>query len=533
MSKQQHDQDEQRASSSDAGQSQPATENSVPRPAQAAHEKTRDESGKASSSKDSRPRSRGRRGGKPSHQDRSSQLEKTGSPLSGQSEDGLDRPGQDKPGQNKSAAADAISPSSPTAKDESKSTPAASAGAPAKTSASVPSSRPDTGKSSGDATAGDSGKSSIGGAPPFSRNTAAQSGGGGGGKAGIIALVLVILLAIGVLLAGWWGWQQLNQRLSQQQQSLVDAADGAELAQRNADTLSSLQSQLDDMANQRQQALSDIRQGFEDYRGEVNDTLDKVLEELSKEQEPDEREWLHAEAAYLLRLANQRLELEGDVQGSAALLRTADKRLQEADNPALTAVRREISSELAALDSVPEIDRTGIYLALDAQQEQLAKLPLKQDIDQMPAPEAEEAPPTGSWKQQLSQFGNELKDLVTVRRHDEALEAMIAPDQEGYLRQNVRLKLEQAQLALLDENEELYEASIESAITLVNRYYATDKDAVSSALERLNELKDKAVRPELPDISGSQQALSRFIEKRFESQGNQGQASQAGQGDKP
>ena len=90
MSKQQHDKDEQRASSSDAGQSQPATENSVPRPAQAAHEKTRDESGKASSSKDSRPRSRGRRGGKPSHQDRSSQLEKTGSPLSGQSDDVLD-----------------------------------------------------------------------------------------------------------------------------------------------------------------------------------------------------------------------------------------------------------------------------------------------------------------------------------------------------------------------------------------------------------------------------------------------------------
>ncbi|ERS92117.1 MULTISPECIES: uroporphyrinogen-III C-methyltransferase [unclassified Halomonas] len=345
---------------------------------------------------------------------------------------------------------------------------------------------------------------------------AAGGGDGKGGKAGAVAIVLVILLAIAAALFGWQAWQKLEA-----QQARIAELETRTSQAATASDLDALQARFEEAEAERQAALEEaiasLESDFSDYRGEVDETLDRVLAELSSEQQTDERDWLHAEAAYLLRLANQRLQLERDVEGAAALLRTADARLKEADNPALVPVRREIASELAALESVPEVDRTGLWLALNAQQEQIAGQPLSQEIEEITARSSMQEAPSGTWQQQLSRFGQELKDLVTVRQHDEALEALISPEQESYLRQSVRLVIEQAQLALLKEEPELYQASLEKAITLIEGYYDTGASGVQSVLERLAELKGAAVRPELPDISASQQALAEFIERRFES----------------
>ncbi len=353
---------------------------------------------------------------------------------------------------------------------------------------------------------------------------AAKASGGGdgsgkrGGKAGAVALGLVILLGAGGAYFGWQVWQ----RLDAQRQDL--AALPEQPATQGA--LDELASRLESGQDARESAISELRSELSDYRGSVDEALDQVLEELASEQQTDERDWLHAEAAYLLRLANQRLQLERDVEGAMALLRNADARLRETNNPALLPVRREIASELAALEAVPRVDRTGLYLAINAQQERIAGLPLAQDIEEIAANSTIEEAPSGGWQQQLSRFGDELKDLVTVRQHDEALEALISPEQESYLRQSVRLILEQAQLALLKEEQELYDASLDKALTLIRGYYDTDHSGVQSVTTRLEELKDRTIRPELPDISGSQQALAGFIDQRFEAGGN-GQGDEA------
>ncbi|MCH4564667.1 uroporphyrinogen-III C-methyltransferase [Halomonas sp. EGI 63088] len=425
-------------------------------------------------------------------------------------------------GSSSSAAADSATPS----RAESAAGGATTSGSAA--AASGPSSGTgDAGKREPSTTAGPAGKAAGagtgkeapkpgGGAGGGARAASATGGSGNGkgsGKAGLLALVLVIVLAVGVALLGWLGWQQLDA----QRQRL------AELESQSASqtALAELESRLDAGESERdaalESAIGELQSEFAGYRSEVDDTLDRVLAELASEQETDERDWLHAEAAYLLRLANQRLQLERDVQGAAALLRTADDRLREADNPALVPVRREIAAELAALDAVPRVDRTGLWLALNAQQTQIARQPLGQDIEEQVAGSSLEQAPSGGWQQQLSRFGQELKDLVTVRHHDEALEALITPEQESYLRQSVRLVLEQAQLALLKEEQALYEASLDKALTLINGYYDTDANGVRSVVTRLEALKGEAIRPELPDISGSQQALAGFIERRFES----------------
>ncbi|TFH85339.1 hypothetical protein EQG41_18015 [Billgrantia azerbaijanica] len=355
--------------------------------------------------------------------------------------------------------------------------------------------------------------------------TAAAAGGGqgkGGGKGGALALVLVVLLAIAV---GFFA-QRIWQRLDDQQQRLAELQSSAANAA-TQESLAALEQRLEAGESERNAelnaALEELRERFASYRSEIDGTLDQVLDELSTQQEPDAREWLHAEAAYLLRLANQRLQLERDVEGAIALLRTADERLSEANNPALLSVRRAIASEIAILEGVPQVDRTGIYLELSAQQERLAQLPLSRELEEIPARAGLQEAPSGGWQQQLARFGEELKDLVVIRHHDQALESLISPEQESYLRQSARLVLEQAQLALLKEEQDLYEASLDKALTLLDGYYASDREEVQAVVARLESLKGKTIRPELPDISGSQQALASFIEHRFGSRGEQGE----------
>ncbi|EWH01480.1 uroporphyrinogen-III C-methyltransferase, partial [Halomonas sp. BC04] len=342
----------------------------------------------------------------------------------------------------------------------------------------------------------------------------------GGGK-GTLALVLVLFLGIGAGLFAWKAWERMD---SQQQRlaELEERAGTAASADQFAELESRVESRLEAAEDESAEAVEAMRSEFASYRGEVDSALDQVLDELSREQETDEREWLHAEAAYLLRLANQRLQLERDVEGAAALLRTADDRLNEADNPALLSVRRAIASELSVLESVPQVDRTGLYLALNAQQERLAQLPLSRELEEIPARSGMQEAPAGGWQAQLSRFGQELKDLVVIRHHDEALETLVTPEQESYLRQSARLVLEQAQLALLQEEQALYEASLDKALTLIGAYYDTERSEVQAVIERLEELKGETIRPELPDISGSQQALAQFIERRFGSRGERG-----------
>ncbi|MGP9797527.1 uroporphyrinogen-III C-methyltransferase [Halomonas sp. 86] len=343
-----------------------------------------------------------------------------------------------------------------------------------------------------------------------------------GRKGGLLALVLVLVLGVALIVVAWQGWQRLNS-----QQQRINALSQQTDSSATQQSVSELESRIESSERERTQALDgtleELRSELDSYRSDVNSTLDDVLNQLSQTQDTDDRDWLHAEAAYLLRLANQRLQLEGDVDGAAALLRTADARLADADNPALTAVRRDIANELAELDGVPRVDRTGLYLALNALQERVSSLRLSQEVEESAVTSGIEQPPTGNFQRQLARFGEELKDLIVIRHHDEPMEMLVTPEQESYLRQSLRLILEQAQLALLKEEQPLYEASIDKALELLNGYYDLDSDSTQSVISRLQELKQADIEPELPDISASQQAMTHFIENRFRTRQQNGE----------
>lgn len=328
-----------------------------------------------------------------------------------------------------------------------------------------------------------------------------------GGRRSILLPILLVLLLLSLAALGFGAWlfeqqrnemDQLRQDVNQVQQSSSQSTREISGALESRDQrLGSLQSKLE----------------------ENDQALSRVMEELTRSQQTDERQWQNAEIEYLLRMANQRLQLERDISGAQSLLETADQRLRQIDNPAQLPVRRAIASELSQLKSLPEVDQNGLFLTLSAMANQVDTLPLSQESEALAAQKDDGTLFTGGWREQLSRMGTQLKDLVTVRRHDEPLEALITPAQEGYLRQNVRLLLEQAQLGVMRSNEEIYRESLERAGTLITTYFRTEDSNVQRLREQLESLSQRNISPELPDISGSTEALNKLQNARRNGQG--------------
>nr|WP_246624598.1 uroporphyrinogen-III C-methyltransferase [Oceanobacter mangrovi] len=223
----------------------------------------------------------------------------------------------------------------------------------------------------------------------------------------------------------------------------------------------------------------------------------------------DRQDWLVAEAEYLLRLANQRLNLERDVDSSRAMLEAADKVLAETRNPAFDAVRSKLAREIQSLRLVPGVDRVGAVVRLQAMQDALDQvnwLP----VSGMPTQShtASASPVVLAWYEQLWQeMKAGLADVIRIRRQDTPVAVPLSPEQAYYLQQNARLMLEQAQLAMLRRDQNLYDRSLQRVIGWIDQYLPDEDMATRELRILVKELQGWQVNPAVPDISGSLQLL--------------------------
>ena len=229
-----------------------------------------------------------------------------------------------------------------------------------------------------------------------------------------------------------------------------------------------------------------------------------------------------AEAGHILRLANQRLVMAQDPVASLALLNGADAVLLEIDDPALHEVRAALAADIAALRAVPRVDIEGIYLRLAALVEQADALVIFQLPEQAEGPEPAAAE---DWQGRLRQ-GYEaalakLSNYLIIRRRDVPMQALMDPQWEGLVRQNLRMLLEQAQVALLSGNQVLYKASLERAQHWVDQFMDSDEAAARAMSSELTQLADLTIGVPQPDISRSLQAMDAAMEQREQVQGGQ------------
>lgn len=317
-----------------------------------------------------------------------------------------------------------------------------------------------------------------------------------GGIAGLVVAVFALLIAGGGIGAGYLAWERLNQD-ERSQSDQINALSGS---------LQELASRLGRQASDQQQAIGKLRQ--------ENRQLIESISGLKTLMGRQHAGWVIAEAEYLMRLANDRLQLAGDLKAAAAGLRKADERLRDLGDPAFLPVREQLSRELAVLDATPRPDLAGLALRISTLSERVEQLPLATAEPRRLTTSdktAQTAEGVHDWKAFLIALWQDLKSLVVIRRNEQPAAPMLAPEESYFLHQNLRLKLEAARLALLQGDQTLFESNLTTAQAWLNQYYGTSDSAVQAALEELSALAGENIAPHTPDISGSLRRLREIV----------------------
>lgn len=222
-------------------------------------------------------------------------------------------------------------------------------------------------------------------------------------------------------------------------------------------------------------------------------------------------DWKLAEVEYLLRLGNQRVNLQQELSAAWALFDASNQILASLDDPGLLIVREKIAEEMLLLGQDKKIDRQGIYTQIQA-----LKASIHQDIQ----------PPTSFTNQALNNVDaqsnavNEgsislmaqLKSLVSLKKSDKPFDAPLNTQQYQLLEHSLRLMLEQAQWALLKADQTLYEASLTNANQWIDSKLRHHKAANLS--ESIKQLKAQNIQINIPDVSQSLRLLRQLLSDR-------------------
>ena len=220
--------------------------------------------------------------------------------------------------------------------------------------------------------------------------------------------------------------------------------------------------------------------------------------------------WLLAEAEYYMQIANAQLQLANNPQLASLAMKMADERIVQMANPSLTDVRRAIADELAALDVMKKPDIEGATLTLASLARVVEALPLKSAPDVDATSEEKADDDQSGVERAWSSVKSAVTGLVKVTPPEQSGPAILTPDGEYFLRNNIALQLQSARLALLRGEQAVFEQSIDDTSALLNDFFDTDSEQVVSTLETLAEIRGSVFTTSAPDISGSLQLLRQY-----------------------
>ena len=255
--------------------------------------------------------------------------------------------------------------------------------------------------------------------------------------------------------------------------------------------------------------LDERLQQIESFRGRMS-TLEGSVSSLQGISSGARDAWLLAEAEYYMQIANAQLQLAGNPQLAAHALGLADERILQLANPALTDVRRALSAELRALEVMEKPDTAGLTLTLSSLAAVVDSLPLKQEIALPEDDETPVDPELSGTDRALASLRSALDSVVSVRRTDETLEPLIAPEAQYFLRANLALQLQAARLAMLRGEETVFQQSLDDAAAWLSEYYDAGSTPVQSALQTIADVRGSVFSVAVPDISESLRLLRQF-----------------------
>jgi uroporphyrin-3 C-methyltransferase len=207
-------------------------------------------------------------------------------------------------------------------------------------------------------------------------------------------------------------------------------------------------------------------------------------------------------------LAGQQLQLAGNVPVAVLALQTADARLARLDRPANLPLRKALARDLERLNALPFVDMPGISLRLEQLILGVDKLPLT--AYGRPVDKAESQKPVARsswWQSAAGDVWQELKGLVRIQRFDREDPALLAPGQGYFLRENLKLRLLNARLALFSRDQWTYRNELKVAQEWLGKHFDTNDKAVVSAQSTLRQMTASEINVELPNLNETQAAL--------------------------
>lgn len=331
-----------------------------------------------------------------------------------------------------------------------------------------------------------------------------------------VVLSAVIAVLVWVV---WQSWSNREELRRTQIELARRITDGDSIAAESRALASQVQENLESLQNK----IGIVEGKIEEAQGQYT-ALEGMYSEFARAR--DERTFAEIEQA--LNIANQQLQLAGNVQAAIAALQSADGRLALLDQVRFLPLRKLVARDIERLKALPLADITALALRLDTMMGRVDGLPLGYERTLPGRPLAQEvaaaktsaasAPAYGEASAPaatsrgfvtglLADMWNEFRQLVRVERLDQPDPALMAPAGAAYLRENVRLRLLSARLALLQRDGRLFSEDVRQARVWLERYFDVQTKPVADMLGELRQIEDARLTVGLPSLDETATAL--------------------------
>lgn len=341
-------------------------------------------------------------------------------------------------------------------------------------------------------------------------------------------IVYASLGALALLLAAqWWSSEREVSRLREEMAQRLRS--GESVTTETKVLVRSVQEGMKEL-----QAKVNVLEGKQVEAQSQQLALEHLYQELSRNRD----DWALAEIEQVLSTASQQLQLAGNVQGAVIALQNADNRLSRSDKPQFIIIRRAIAKDLERLKSLPTVDLTGIALRLDSIISQIDSMPLL--ADEKPAvaavqPRTPRRAPKGTethaaaakgnagsdwlgeleeaWHSWTSEMWGEIKQLIRVRNVEASDALLLSPTQAYYARENLKLRLLNARLALLTRNESAFRSDLIAAQDAIAKYFDTRAKQTQTTQALLRQVQASNLSIEMPTLAESLNAVRNYKAK--------------------
>ena len=337
-------------------------------------------------------------------------------------------------------------------------------------------------------------------------------------KSGTGLSLLAILIALGVGGAGYYFGQQKVDEFQQKLTALEAQINNKTVVSAPAQDVKFDTTQLAQLESANKATQNKIAQVEELINAKSHELvglqsqINKVSAQANAQQPAD---WLFSEADFLLNNALRKLVLDNDVDTAVSLLKLADETLAKVNNSQSAAIRSAINQDLKQLLSVAGVDQNAVMQKLSQLANTVDELPVL-DVnfgDDQNATKLSDS--LSDWAENAEKSATSfLNHFIRISpKHGADRKELLAPNQDIYLRENIRLRLQLAIMAVPRQQNELYKQSLEAVASWIRSYFDTNAEVTQSFLKSVDELSELSIYVDVPSQLQSLSMLDKYLNR--------------------